>query len=162
MTTFAALGLCCVAATAWAQDYDTTYRSDDPPELRPMSSLSHGRYVGAGDGRALYILTEDRNGISYCNGPCTVVWPPLLVDGDEPLAGFGLNPNLVGSVERADGSLQVTYAGWPLYRYARDDDPGDTHGHHVEDRWGEWLLISPEGRPKGMGRPLYYESSHDD
>lgn len=48
----------------------------------------------------------------------------------------------MGAVERADGSMQVTYDGWPRYHYAADLEPGDTRGHRLG---GNWWLIAPDG-----------------
>ena len=55
-----------------------------------------------------------------------------------------LEPELVGSVQRHDGTAQVTYDGSPLY-YARDSGPGQTTGQDVTDQWGEWYLVQPSG-----------------
>jgi predicted lipoprotein with Yx(FWY)xxD motif len=159
--TFAALGLCGLATAATAQDYGATvYESGDTLQLRHMSSAAYGRYVAGEDGRALYILAEDRQGPSRCNASCTAVWAPVLLDDGEALSGVGLEASLVGRIERADGSMQVTYGGWPLYTYVRDDQAGDINGHRVDDRWGEWYLMSPNGRPKDLGRPLYERSGY--
>ena len=40
------------------------------------------------------------------------------------------------------GSLQVTYNGWPLYRFQEDTTPGDMNGQGMENLW---FLISPTG-----------------
>ena len=45
---------------------------------------------------------------------CAVNWPPLIVEG-KPTAGEGVNADLLGTVERTDGTMQATYNGWPLY-----------------------------------------------
>lgn len=155
-TALALLGLCGLAWTVAAQS--VSYRPyDAAEELSQMHSPAHGRYLATTDGRTLYILTNDRQNTSRCYASCTAAWPPLLADGDEPLVGAGLDPNLVGLINRADGAVQVTYAGWPLYHYARDRQAGQTRGHEVQDRWGEWLLLSPNGRPKD-----YYVGGYDD
>lgn len=50
--------------------------------------------------------------------------PPSTV----PLAGPGANPALPGTVANPSGGQMVTYAGWPLYTYAGDVDPGQANG----------------------------------
>ena len=52
---------------------------------------------------------------------------------------------MLGTVERRDGSLQVTYNGWPLYYFVKDGKPGDTIGQDMEGFGGEWYLVSPDG-----------------
>ena len=49
---------------------------------------------------------------------------------------------MLGTTRRTDGSLQVTYNGWPLYYYIKDLQPGDTFGQEVGD---VWFVISPAG-----------------
>lgn len=38
-------------------------------------------------------------------------------------------------MERDDGSMQVIGAGWPLYHFASDEEPGDVNGQGVNDVW---------------------------
>ena len=44
---------------------------------------------------------------------------------------------------------QVTYAGWPLYRFFRDEVPGETEGANLNDPVvtpaGIWYLLNPRG-----------------
>jgi predicted lipoprotein with Yx(FWY)xxD motif len=53
---------------------------------------------------------------------------------------------LLGTVDRSDGSTQVTYGGHPLYYYAHED-PGQVLCHDVDDYGGTWLVVTPEGSP---------------
>jgi predicted lipoprotein with Yx(FWY)xxD motif len=61
------------------------------------------------------------------------------------MPGNGLDPSLIGSITRDDGTVQLTYNGWPLYTYTQDVSPGDTNGQGKED--GDWSMISPSGEP---------------
>jgi len=54
-----------------------------------------------------------------CTGVCAVFWPPVLTDGT-PGVENPLVEGKVGTVRRADGTLQVTYDGKPLYYYSRE------------------------------------------
>jgi hypothetical protein len=38
-------------------------------------------------------------------------------------------------VKRPDGKTQVTYAGFPLYRYSGDTKPGDVKGQGFQKIW---------------------------
>src|SRR5690606_28510886 len=39
-------------------------------------------------------------------------------------------PGELGTIERTDGTMQVTYNGWPLYYWASDMEPGDVNGQN--------------------------------
>lgn len=103
-----------------------------------------GTYLVDSAGNAVYMLEGDRDG-SKCTGPCLQAWPPVLVGETQPTAGPGLQPTMVASVRRPDGSMQVTYNNHTLHRYAADTGRGRTAGHEVRDQWGEWYLLTPTG-----------------
>ena len=112
--------LLLLLVTAAAQDTATaTVQTTETPE--------YGTFLTDAEGMSLYLFVRDEDGASACTGRCTENWPPLLVDG-EPVAGEGVDPALLGTFEREDGGTQVTYAGQPLYRYVRDQAPGDVLG----------------------------------
>lgn len=115
--------------------------------LTTATKAPFGTYLVDGAGRALYILEGERmpGGVHRCAGPCLVAWPPLL-SSTAPASGAGVNAAQIGTMPM-HGALHVTYAGWPLYYYARDRVQGDTTGQHVTDAWGTWHLISPAGMP---------------
>ena len=105
-------------------------------------SARYGAYLTDGNGRALYLL-EDGNG---CDGACLGVWPPLFARNSPPTGSDpALRTSLIGTITRRDGARQVTYGGHPLYYYVGDTGPGQTLGQHVEDSWGEWYLVGPNG-----------------
>ena len=57
-------------------------------------------------------------------------------------AGDGVDAALLGTTTRKDGTMQVTYNGWPLYYYVKDPKPGDVTGQDV----GEvWYVLSAKG-----------------
>lgn len=103
-----------------------------------------GPHLADGAGSALYSLEGDTAG-QGCVGVCLEAWPPMLVSEAQPSAAPGLQPNLVSSVQRPEGTRQVTYGNKPLYRYAGDTGLGRTTGHGVKDRWGQWRLVGPGG-----------------
>jgi len=128
---------------------------------------------GAYQGCSLYLLTSDQlhalTGAPYAcsdnpnvkNKPCdTILWPALLTDG-APIAGPGVNPGLLGTVTRTDlpgvGTVQqVTYARWPLYRFFRDETPGETEGANLNDPVvtpaGIWYQLNPRGGIPATGQ----------
>jgi len=97
-------------------------------------------------GMTLYLFTNDSPGESACSGDCLVNWPPLTVaSADEAVAGEGVTGEL-GTIERDDGTLQVTIEGLPLYYFAGDGEPGDLSGHQVG---GVWFAVAPDGAAAG-------------
>jgi predicted lipoprotein with Yx(FWY)xxD motif len=65
----------------------------------------------------------------------------------KPRAGAGVNARLLGTTRRRDGSLQVTYAGRPLYYYVGDREPGQILCQNVFEFGGLWLVVRPSGAP---------------
>lgn len=101
-------------------------------------------YLIDGNGSALYTMVDDPDGRG-CTDACLQVWPPLLVEDGRPALGPRLQAAEAGMVQRPDGSRQVTYRGHPLYRHAADATRGPTAGHGMQDEWGEWYLVGPQG-----------------
>src|SRR5215216_4764508 len=100
-----------------------------------------GNILTDGDGRTLYRFTRDTvNVSSACYGQCAVTWPPLLIASGTPVAGEGVNGNLLGVLTRTDGTRQVMYNGMPLYYYNADPNVGDTNG---QLRGNNWFIVHP-------------------
>lgn len=111
-----------------------------------------GAYLTDSAGNSLYMLEEDPDGTA-CVGDCLATWPPVLVTDVQPSVGLGsnLDGTLLGTVERPDGTLQLTYSGRPLYRYAADTGANRMAGHGLEDQWGHWYLVDATGREFDAG-----------
>ena len=103
-----------------------------------------GTYLTDGEGRSLYLFTDENGNPVPCTGQCAGVWPPFTAEG-EVAAGGGADASLLSTTERPDGSMQVVYNGWPLYFFANDQGPGDVNGQGIHSFGGEWYLISPAG-----------------
>lgn len=117
-------------------------------DRRPIVTVSDTdpRHLVDTAGQALYALAGNDDG-SQCDAACEDAWPPVLAEDGQPLAGPGGMETRLGSMPRDDGGTHVTYHDQPLYRYAADSGVGATAGHGVEDQWGTWSLVSPEGPP---------------
>src|SRR5262249_53772339 len=117
-------------------------------EARPsvvVGSSSFGRVLFDGRGFVLYGFTRDTRGRSMCTGDCAKAWPPYVVKS-RPRAGAGVDAAKLGTVKRADGSLQATYAGRPLYYYVGDRKPGQILCQNVTEFGGVWRVLRPNGR----------------
>jgi predicted lipoprotein with Yx(FWY)xxD motif len=159
----------CSDPVAGAPTGPATVSASWAPDYGRVLVVGSGSYEGC----SLYLLTSDRlhalTGAPYaCSDnpnvkgkPCdAVLWPALLTEG-APIAGPGVNPGLLGTVTRTDlpglGTVQqVTYAGWPLYRFFRDTTPGDTVGADQNDPVtappGVWYLLNPRGGIPATGQ----------
>ena len=93
--------------------------------------------------QAIYLFDKEEGERSECYGACADAWPPVLTEG-EPQAAGETDAKLLGTIERDDGTTQVTYAGHPLYFYAHEG-PGQVLCHNVEEFGGLWLVVTPEG-----------------
>ena len=104
-----------------------------------------GRIIVDGRGRSLYLFEKDMHGRSACSGVCAAYWPPLLTNG-RSIAIKGAKPSLLGSIRRADGSRQVSYAGHPLYFFSGDTRRGQTNGEGLQDFGAGWYALAPSGK----------------
>ena len=115
----------------------------DIAKLQIEQSAAVGPVVADRDHYTLYFHEKDGTNppSSTCLEPdCTLVWVPLLARGgkfDAPT----LDPKLLGTFKRPDGTEQVTVAGRPVYRYVDDEQAGDATGHGIDGRFA----IAPNG-----------------
>lgn len=90
-----------------------------------------GSVLTGPNGLTLYAHSGDSATSSSCTGSCATSWPPLTTPaGTTPTAGTGVTGTLA-TLTRADGTIQVTYNGLPLYGWQGDSKPGDTTGDGV-------------------------------
>lgn len=163
---------------------DVTGAPTGPATVSAAWTTSYGRVLVVGSGPyagcSLYLLTSDQlhalNGAPFaCSDnanalktPCdSDLWPALLTKG-APIAGPGVNPRLLGTVTRTDFDFltgvssvkQVTYAGYPLYRFFLDQTAGDTQGANLDDPVtsppGIWYLVDPRRGTPATG-PAHFQ-----
>ena len=110
-------------------------QGEDSASTEVTFDSANGRLVGgmasATPGFTLYTFDGDLgNAMSQCNDTCATNWPPVMVSDGMATGVPGL-----GMVERADGSMQATFQGRPLYFYVSDAAAGDAVGDGVGDVW---------------------------
>jgi Secreted repeat of unknown function len=82
-----------------------------------------GLVLVAGRDQVVYTFTGDKRGKpGTCTGPCAAVWPP--VRGIPVLARGVKIRGRFGSIRG-----QVTFNGWPLYRFT-GEGPDRNHANH--------------------------------
>jgi predicted lipoprotein with Yx(FWY)xxD motif len=112
--------------------------------LSANSTDKLGTVVVDGQGYTLYRFDKDtaKPPVSNCAGECAQKWPPVLATPGSPLTVEGVPQEAVGTINRPDGSIQLTLGGWPVYRYSGDTQPGATSGQGLN---GTWAAVRPDG-----------------
>jgi predicted lipoprotein with Yx(FWY)xxD motif len=107
-----------------------------------------GRILVDSKGFTLYDFHKDKGTTSACYGACAGVWPPLTTEG-APQTGEGASASKLGTTKRKDGTIQVTYAGHPLYTYTADTKPGEANGNDFSSYGAQWYALLPNGEEAG-------------
>jgi predicted lipoprotein with Yx(FWY)xxD motif len=77
-----------------------------------------GQVVTNGAGYVLMMFPREENSLTICRRikSCMSDWPPVTTT-EAPVAGPGVDANLLGSEPYKGKLREVTYAGWPLHTY---------------------------------------------
>lgn len=127
-----------------------------PSKAKPVAPVEEPAVIKAGttklglvavdaEGFTLYmsILDSKNPPKSVCvSKTCLAAWKPVYVKKAGVVAGAGVSQGKVGTVIRPDKDVQATLGGWPLYRFAKDQKPGDVLGEGLK---GTWHVLSPSG-----------------
>ena len=109
-------------------------------KVRVKEAQIKGRTIlTTASGHTLYSLSVEKNGKFICtkSSGCLAIWHPLLV----PHGATPKGPVKLGTVERPDGGMQVTFRGRPLYSFAADKKPGQVKGDGLKDV-GTWHPVA--------------------
>lgn len=120
-------------------------RSRPPSATLLVSDVHNAKYgmiLVDSSGRTLYVLTSAQPG-ACTTSACTSIWPPLYLPSGVASPGkASAVGGALGVVSQPGGMRQVTYNGYPLYRYAGDSGPGQANGEDVRSFGGIWSLAS--------------------
>ena len=93
------------------------------PSAVKVKNRSFGNILQSKNKLPLYYWNVEKRagGKIRCTGACAVAWPPLVVKSRAAVAPTmrGVKGKF-GVIKRADGRLQVTFRGLPLYAYHND------------------------------------------
>jgi predicted lipoprotein with Yx(FWY)xxD motif len=127
--------------------------AEAPAEAGPAVEVSSANVSGLGEvlvndeGMTLYVFAPDKAKAVTCEGSCASVWPPLKLEGGQKAGAAGkVRAPLLGSDPDPEGGEVVTYAGWPLYSYVADTEPGQANGQAINLNGGYWYVITPAGK----------------
>jgi predicted lipoprotein with Yx(FWY)xxD motif len=89
-------------------------------------------------GNTVYTLQPSK---TACTTQCLKIWPEVLLPKGvtKAKAGSGVDASKLGTIKRSGGTLQVTYAGKPLYWFVGDTAHGQVNGN-ITDAWGKWSV----------------------
>jgi predicted lipoprotein with Yx(FWY)xxD motif len=110
-----------------------------------LRSMALGRVLVDARGRTLYLFEADRNAKSACYGQCAADWPPFLTSGTA-IGSSQVKNGLLSTTKRKDGTLQVVYAGHPLYFFGADTNAGQTKGEGINHFGGSWFAVNAAGK----------------
>lgn len=135
-----------IAACGSSSSSGGTASSAAPASSAPAagsSALKTAKIGGAtvvtnAKGFTLYWFVPDTATTSKCNGSCATFWPPVK---GPATAGAGVTGKLA-TIKRADGSVQATYNGHPLYTYVGDHAPGQATGNGLNVNGGVWHEVT--------------------
>ncbi len=110
-----------------------------------MATVGGAKVLTNSSGFTLYWFALDTPTKSNCNGSCASVWPPLK---GPVTAASGVTGKL-GTITRADGTVQATYNGHPRYTSTGDSAPGQNHGNGLNASGGVWHEVTVSGSAPG-------------
>ncbi|MFD0276924.1 SCO0930 family lipoprotein [Kitasatospora sp. NPDC127111] len=103
-----------------------------------------GTIVVDGQGMTLYQFAKDPSWPmkSMCEGQCAMTWKPApVVDASQVK---GVDPKLIGKLQRSDGTWQLSVNCKPVYTFTGDKAPGDANGNGKDNLWS---AINAAGKP---------------
>jgi predicted lipoprotein with Yx(FWY)xxD motif len=128
--------------TAAASESSASGEGEGTVSATSISGL--GTVLVDSEGLTVYMFAKDNGTASSCYGACAQNWPPLITES-KPSAGGGAMSSQLGTAKRKDGSMQVTYAGHPVYIYSGDTAPGEANGNGLTFFGGKWSAMDEAG-----------------
>jgi len=145
----AAVAVAAAALSAVAFSPGIAGAQTSPRTASEISTAKNAKFgtllVAAQD--TVYTLKPSK---TACTAKCLKVWPPVELPAGmtAATAGTGVDAAKLGTKALADGTMQVTYSGKPLYWFFKDKAPGQVKGN-ITDKWGKWLsVVTVPGKSK--------------
>ena len=126
------------------------------PTISQRTIQGVGKVIVGQMAMTLYSPKQEADGHILCTAACTRFWHPLLLSkgAKSPTKGPGVSGK-VATVDRPDGTKQVTFDGKPLYQFVEDGSPGDTKGNNFQDNFGghqfSWQVVTVGKAPSANG-----------
>ena len=141
----AAAAALVACSSAGASPTPSSSASSSSPAAAAASTVKTATIAGvtvltSSKGFTLYSFAPDTSTMSKCNGTCAQNWPPVT----GPVTAAGVTGTF-GTITRADGSVQATFDGHPLYTFVGDTAPGQNKGNGLNAAGGLWHEITTSG-----------------
>ena len=141
----AAVLAACSSSASSSSAGSSSGTSGSSPAAATAGSLKTATIGGAtvltnAQGFTLYSFAPDTATKSNCNGTCAQNWPPVK----GPATASGVSGTF-GTIKRADGSVQATFDGHPLYAFVGDTAPGQNKGNGLNAAGGLWHEATTSG-----------------
>ena len=134
---------CGSSSTSSGQSNSSNSSSSSASGFQLVTKTSlNGTALSDPQGMTLYMFKSDSAGKPTCTGGCASTWPAETAPQALPTV-TGLNGTWA-AVTAADGSAQLSYDGWPLYRYSGDKSPSDANGQGIG---GVWFAVTSTTTP---------------
>jgi len=126
-----------------SDDYgDNDNQNPDPDPVNAVqlrTDATFGNVLTDADGFTLYFFAPDAKGDATCLDGCADAWPVFFTD--DLTLDDGLAQADFGTITRSDGQSQITFKGWPLYKFANDTEANQINGDGVG---GVWFVGKPD------------------
>jgi predicted lipoprotein with Yx(FWY)xxD motif len=143
----------------------TTAGSEAGSTVSVESLGDSGEVLVDEQGAALYTNDRDTPSKIACTGDCTSVWVPVSTPNAAPTSDDSSVEGKLGTIDRPDGTRQVTFDGKPLYSFV-EDGPGAVTGDGLADSFGGtefvWTAARSSGGPAGPGGGAETDTSEED
>lgn len=118
-------------------------------QIKAVDNPELGEILADAKGRTLYRFNKDSAWPmkSNCKGECLESWKPARPVDKRKVSG--VDPELLTTFKRPDGTEQLTIDCWPLYWFTGDEEAGDINGQGKD---GEWYAATPDGKKAGATR----------
>jgi len=117
-----------------------TYADHHAVKIAKQESL--GDYLTDAKGMTLYWFAKDQPNLSNCSGDCLEKWPVYY--REQIVSPESILADDFATINRADGTKQTTFRGYPLYYFFKDEMAGDAKGQGVKN---VWFVINPDNFP---------------
>lgn len=122
-----------------------------------VSDASGRSVLVTSDGRALYFSDKEKGQVLCSSGACQAIWTPLTVAARNDITAPPPLARRIGTVDRPDGSTQVTLGGRPLYTFSFDHAAGEVNGDGLKDSFDGtdfiWHVATPSGQAPAATTP---------
>lgn len=96
-------------------------------------------------GRAVYVLDDGSGTKVACTGACMTEFQPVAGKAIAAAHAQPLKADLIGETTLPDGTMQVTYAGKPLYYSTADQGASTVNAQAKKSGKTSSYLVSPNG-----------------